>query len=72
VATGNVIRDVGEGIAVSVVDGTGTAVITDNVIDGARNGSIVGHRWTEAVTGDLALEAESGFPNILVERNRVS
>lgn len=69
VATGNIIREVGEGIAVSVVEGTGTAVITDNVIDQAANGAIVGHRWTEAVTGDLALQPESGFPNIVVERN---
>ncbi|MBO6719110.1 MAG: TIGR03808 family TAT-translocated repetitive protein [Rhizobiaceae bacterium] len=72
VATGNVIRDVGEGIAVSVVEGTGTAVISDNVIDKAANGAIVGHRWTEAVTGDLASSGGSGFPNILVERNQVS
>ncbi|MEX0955394.1 MAG: TIGR03808 family TAT-translocated repetitive protein [Rhizobiaceae bacterium] len=71
VATGNVIREVGEGIAVSVVEGTGTAVITDNVIDRAANGAIVGHRWTEAVTGDLALQPESGFPNIVVESNHV-
>jgi uncharacterized secreted repeat protein (TIGR03808 family) len=72
VATGNVIRQVGEGIAVSVVEGTGTAVISDNVIDGAANGAIIGHRWKEAVTGDLARQPESGFPNLLVERNRVS
>lgn len=71
VATGNVIREAGEGIAVSVVEGTGTAVITDNVIEGARNGAVVGHRWTEAVTGDLARQAGSGFPNILVERNHI-
>jgi uncharacterized secreted repeat protein (TIGR03808 family) len=71
VATGNVIRKVGEGIAVSVVEGTGTAVITDNVIDKAVNGAVVGHRWSEAVTGDLALQPESGFPNIVVARNHV-
>ncbi|MGB6119818.1 MAG: TIGR03808 family TAT-translocated repetitive protein [Mesorhizobium sp.] len=71
VATGNVIRDVGEGIAVSVVEGVGSVVISDNVIDGARRGGIVGHRWVEAVTGDLALE-ESNWPGLTVERNRVS
>ena len=36
VATGNVIRKAGTGIAVTVVEGAGTAVISDNVIDGGR------------------------------------
>ena len=71
VATGNVIRDAGEGIAVSVVEGVGAVVISDNVIDGAKRGGIVGHRWTEAVTGDLAVE-KSNWPGLTVERNRVS
>ncbi len=71
VATGNVIRSVGEGIAVSVVEGTGSAVISDNVIDGAARGGIVGHRWSEAVTGDLGIEG-STLRGLTVERNRVS
>lgn len=71
VATGNVIRRVGEGIAVSVVEGVGATVISDNIIEGAGRGAIVGHRWTEAVTGDLAIEG-SDFPGLTVERNRVS
>lgn len=72
VVTGNVIRKTGEGIAVSVVEGTGTAVISDNVIDDTPNGAIVGHRWTEAVTGDLAREGAAGFPGLLIERNHSS
>jgi uncharacterized secreted repeat protein (TIGR03808 family) len=71
VATGNVIRDVSEGIAVSVVEGVGAVVISDNIIDGAKRGGIVGHRWTEAVTGDLAKDS-SKWPGLTVERNRVS
>jgi len=71
VATGNVIRNAGEGIAVSVVEGVGSTVISDNVIDGAKRGAVVGHRWIDAVTGDLALEG-SEFPGLVVERNRVS
>nr|WP_295463793.1 TIGR03808 family TAT-translocated repetitive protein [Mesorhizobium sp.] len=71
VATGNVIRAAGEGIAVSVVEGTGSAIITDNVIDGALRGAVVGHRWAEAVTGDLAKEV-TDLPGLTVERNRVS
>ena len=56
VATGNVIRKAGTGIAVTVVEGAGSAVISDNVIDGARNGAIVGYRWAEPATGDLAVD----------------
>ena len=71
VATGNVIRNAGEGIAVSVVEGTGSAIITDNVIDGALRGAVVGHRWSEAATGDLAREG-TDLPRLTIERNRVS
>ncbi len=71
IATGNVVRNAGEGIAVSVVEGTGSAIITDNVIDGALRGAIVGHRWVDAVTGDLAKEG-TDLPGLTVERNRVS
>ncbi|GLS32859.1 twin-arg-translocated uncharacterized repeat-containing protein [Mesorhizobium albiziae] len=72
VATGNVIRKAGTGIGVSVVEGTGSAVISDNIIDGAENGAIIGHRWAKPVTGDLALMEKSGFANLMVERNRSS
>ena len=72
VATGNVIRKAGTGIGVSVVEGTGSAVISDNIIDGAENGAIVGHRWAKPATGDLALMEKSGFANLTVERNRAS
>jgi uncharacterized secreted repeat protein (TIGR03808 family) len=72
VATGNVIRKAGTGIGVSVVEGTGSAVVSDNVIDGAENGAIVGHRWAKPATGDLASLGKSGFANLTVERNQVS
>ena len=72
VVTGNVIRKTGEGIAVSVVEGTGTAVISDNVINDTPNGAIVGHRWTEAVTGDLTRDGAAAFPGLLIERNHSS
>ncbi|MBZ9918082.1 MULTISPECIES: TIGR03808 family TAT-translocated repetitive protein [unclassified Mesorhizobium] len=72
VATGNIIRKAGTGIVVSVVDGAGTAIISDNVIDGARNGAIVGQRWADPATGDLAASADTGFPHLTVERNHVS
>jgi uncharacterized secreted repeat protein (TIGR03808 family) len=69
-ATGNVIRNVGEGIAVSVVDGAGPAVISDNVIQGAKKGAILGHKWADVVSGDMALHGNQGFAHVTVERNR--
>lgn len=71
-ASGNVIRDAGTGIAVSVVEGAGAAVISDNIISGARNGAIRGHRWAEAVTKDLARVGNAGFAHLTVERNHAS
>jgi uncharacterized secreted repeat protein (TIGR03808 family) len=72
VATGNVIRKAGTGIIVSVVEGTGSAVIADNVIDQVSDGAVVGYRWAEKATGDLAVEGASGYANLTIERNRQS
>lgn len=72
VATGNMIRKAGTGIVVSVVEGSGSAVITGNIIDGAANGAIVGQRWAEPVSGDLATTGSAGYANLTVERNHVS
>ena len=70
--TGNVIRRAPVGIAVTVVDGAGAAVIADNLISGANHGAVVGMHWAEPVTDDLALTGAEGYPHLLVERNRVS
>ncbi|QPC94058.1 TIGR03808 family TAT-translocated repetitive protein [Mesorhizobium sp. INR15] len=72
IATGNIIRKAGTGIVVSVVEGAGTAVISDNVIDGARNGAVIGQRWAERATGDLTSSANTGYAHLTVERNHVS
>jgi uncharacterized secreted repeat protein (TIGR03808 family) len=71
-ATGNVVRRAGTGIAVSVVEGTGMAVIADNVFDAVPSGAIVGHRWGEAATGDLARMPDQPFPHLVIGRNQVS
>jgi uncharacterized secreted repeat protein (TIGR03808 family) len=69
VATGNMIRNAGEGIAVTVVEGAGQAVISDNVISGAQRGAIMGHRWKEAVTRDLATGGAERFPHLSINGN---
>jgi uncharacterized secreted repeat protein (TIGR03808 family) len=72
VVTGNVIRKAGTGIAVSVVEGAGPTVISDNVIDGTEKGAIIGQRWSEPVTGDLASLGNAGYAHLTVERNHAS
>ena len=72
VATGNVVRRARTGIAISVVRGTGSAVISDNVFEDTEHGAIVGHEWANPVTGDLALEGTGSRNNLVVERNRVA
>ncbi|MCO5073487.1 MAG: TIGR03808 family TAT-translocated repetitive protein [Rhizobiaceae bacterium] len=72
VATGNVVRHAPTGIAVSVVRGTGSAVISDNVFEDTEFGAIVGHEWDNPVTGDLALEGVGKSATLVIERNRVS
>ena len=56
---GNVLRNSGIGIAVSVMDGAGPALISDNIISGMRSGAIVGMDHARPVTPDLA---QAGAP----------
>ena len=69
IAANNIIRDVGEGIAVSVVRGAKSTSITGNVINKARNGGIIGHERAKPVTRDLAMGTDNRFPHLTVERN---
>ncbi len=72
-ATGNVIRRAPVGIAVTVVEGAGSAVISDNLISGATDGAIVGMRWAEKRDRrPRAHRRGASYPHLLVERNRVS
>ena len=72
VVTSNVIRGSQTGIAVSVVEGAGPTHIADNTITGTTQGAVIGYRWKDAVTGELAGTGESGFQHLTVERNRIS
>jgi uncharacterized secreted repeat protein (TIGR03808 family) len=69
-ATSNVIRDTDIGIAVSVVEGGGPALVADNLISGARESAIVGTRWEEVAVADLTTDADD-FPQLTIEGNRV-
>jgi uncharacterized secreted repeat protein (TIGR03808 family) len=68
--TGNIVRQAGYGITVSVVSGAGSAVIANNLITGARRGAIVGMEWNKAVSGDLI--SDSGrYPQLAINGNKV-
>jgi uncharacterized secreted repeat protein (TIGR03808 family) len=69
--TGNIVREAGYGVAVSVVPGAGTALIVDNLIAGAKRGAIVGMEWKKAVTGDLAVAGAERYAQLAVRGNRV-
>lgn len=69
--TGNVVRRAGVGIAVSVSQGAGAAVIADNLIADARRGAIVGMELKRPVTGDLAKEGASRYAHLAITGNRV-
>ncbi|MCP1198175.1 TIGR03808 family TAT-translocated repetitive protein [Notoacmeibacter sp. MSK16QG-6] len=71
----NVIRQAPVGLAVSVADGAKNALITGNMFDQISEGAIVGYRWLERATEDLALldenEIQSRYAHLNVARNHV-
>jgi uncharacterized secreted repeat protein (TIGR03808 family) len=71
-ATGNVIRGVERGIVVTVVEGAGPALIANNLISGAIDAAIIGMRWDEVATGDLALAGAEAYPQLTISGNNVS
>jgi uncharacterized secreted repeat protein (TIGR03808 family) len=69
--TGNVIRQTGYGIGVSVVSGAGATAITGNLISGARLGALAGIEWGKVMSTDLARDA-GRYPNLTVANNKSS
>jgi uncharacterized secreted repeat protein (TIGR03808 family) len=67
--TGNVVRQAGYGITVSMVSGAGAAVLANNLISGAKRGAIVGVEWNKAVTGDL-IAGSSQYPLLTINGNK--
>lgn len=70
VASQNVLRDCGTGIAVTVVKGAGSAVISNNVVQGSTKGAIVGYRWLDQATGEL--NGSSDWSHLTIENNQVA
>ncbi len=67
-ASGNVIRDTEIGIGVSVVEGVGPALISNNLISGAKKGAILGMRWEDVATEELL--GGEGVAGITLSGNR--
>ncbi|AYG58449.1 TIGR03808 family TAT-translocated repetitive protein [Rhizobium jaguaris] len=72
VATGNIIRQAPIGCAVSVVDGAGAAVISDNLFQEATKGAIIGFRWDKPASGDLTTTGSENFPQLTIAKNRLA
>jgi uncharacterized secreted repeat protein (TIGR03808 family) len=69
--TGNVVRQAGIGIAVSVVPGVGSALISANVVTGSRRGAIMGMDHARPVTGELAKDGAQPHANLSIAGNRI-
>jgi uncharacterized secreted repeat protein (TIGR03808 family) len=70
IASQNMLRDCGQGIAVTVVEGAGSAVISNNIVQGSRTGAINGYRWLDKTTGEL--NGSTDWPNLTVSGNQVA
>ncbi len=70
-ASGNMVRAVPVGCAVSVAEGAGRAMISGNVFSATPGAAIAGFRWNEQASGELIGGAEA-FPGLAVERNILS
>lgn len=71
IVSDNVMRGVGVGVAVSVVPGSGTALIADNLIAEAKNGAVVGMEWDKRVTGDMTKDGVGKHAHVTLSGNRV-
>ncbi len=68
--TGNLVREAGYGIAVSVVSGMGATSVTCNLISGAKLGALVGIEWGKVISTDLARDIAQ-YPNLTVANNKL-
>ncbi|WP_064837504.1 MULTISPECIES: TIGR03808 family TAT-translocated repetitive protein [unclassified Rhizobium] len=71
IVTANVVRKAPVGCAVSVADGAGTAVITDNVFQETAEGAVLGFQWEKKASAEMAGGGAS-YKQLTVERNRSS
>jgi len=68
--TGNIVRNADVGIGVSVVSGSASTLIADNVLSNTPRGAIVGMEQDKLVTGDLTRARAERYPHLLINNNR--
>jgi uncharacterized secreted repeat protein (TIGR03808 family) len=69
--TGNVVRQVGIGVGVSVVPGSRSTLISSNIITNFRRGAIVGMDHARPITGDLAKDGAQSHAHLSIAGNRI-
>ena len=67
----NVVSGCDIGIGVSVAEGAGKAVVSGNMVAGARRAAIAGLAWTD-VRSDDRVRDSAGYPNVTLSGNAVS
>ena len=72
VASSNIIRGSDVGIYVSVVEGSKSTVISNNIISQFKRGAIIGFRWDDPATKELAGKNISGFAHLSLSGNNHS
>jgi uncharacterized secreted repeat protein (TIGR03808 family) len=71
IVSDNVMRGTNIGVAVSVVKGSGTALIANNLIAEAKGGAVVGLEWEKRVTGDMTRDGVGKHAHVTLSGNRV-
>ena len=70
-AQGNLIRDCGKGMTVSVTEGAGPSYLANNVISGSKTAAILGMDHLEMVTDDLG-KAGAKVPELIQLKDKSS
>lgn len=70
-ATGNVVRNSAVGVAVSVAEGAQSAQISNNIFQNTLRGAVIGYRWADPATEDLAKAGADGFSHLDIFGNTV-
>lgn len=71
IAANNVVRGSKISVYVSVVEGCKSTTIKNNIFANFTQGAIVGFRWEEAVTGDLATNSAAGYKFLNISGNQL-
>ena len=67
--SGNIIRSAPVGVAVSIVEGVGSTLISSNQFSDIATGAILGFRWNDIATHDLVAGGDSPNNHIVISNN---